>query len=138
MELSGKVIAVLPARSGESARGKWMTQEYVIEYQEGQYPRKLCFSVFGEDRIQRFNIQIGQYVSVAFDIDAREWNGRYFTDIRAYDVRLAEPAGVSATETGPGNDPFPPVHNQPTTNTTETLTSDSGLEANDNSDNLPF
>lgn len=91
MELQGKVIVALPARSGVSQRGEWKSQEFVIEYQEGQYPRRLCFNVFGEERLQRFNIQVGQYVSVSFDIDAREWNGRWFTDIRAYDVRLADP-----------------------------------------------
>lgn len=96
MELQGKVIAALPERSGVSARGEWKTQEFVIEYQEGQYPRHLVFNVFGADRLQRFNIQIGQTVLVAFDIDAREWNGRWFTDIRAFDVRQVDPNAVAA------------------------------------------
>ena len=91
MELQGKVIAALPERSGVSARGEWKSQEFVIEYQEGQYPRHLVFTVFGADRLQRFNIQIGQTVLVAFDIDAHEWNGRWFTDVRAFDVRLVDP-----------------------------------------------
>ena len=55
MELQGKVIAALPERSGVSARGEWKSQEFVIEYQEGQYPRHLVFTVFGADRLQRFN-----------------------------------------------------------------------------------
>jgi hypothetical protein len=54
------------------------------------------FTVFGADRLQRFNIQIGQTVLVAFDIDAHEWNGRWFTDIRAFDVRLVDPNAVPA------------------------------------------
>ena len=91
MELQGKVIAALPERSGVSARGEWKSQEFVIEYQEGQYPRHLVFTVFGADRIQRFTIQIGQTVLVAVDIDAHEWNGRWFTDVRAFDVRLVDP-----------------------------------------------
>ena len=91
MELQGKVIAALPERSGVSARGEWKSQEFVIEYQERQYPRHLVFTVFGADRLQRFNIQIGQTVLVAFDIDAHEWNGRWFTDVRAFDVRLVDP-----------------------------------------------
>ena len=91
MELQGKVIAALPERSGVSARGEWKSQEFVIEYQEGQYPRHLVFTVFGADRLQRFTIQIGQTVLVAFDIDAHEWNGRWFTDVRAFDVRLVDP-----------------------------------------------
>ena len=101
MELQGKVIAALPERSGVSARGEWKSQEFVIEYQEGQYPRHLVFTVFGADRLQRFNIQIGQTVLVAFDIDAREWNGRWFTDIRAFDVRQVDPNAAPAPQAAP-------------------------------------
>ena len=96
MELQGKVIAALPERSGTSARGEWKSQEFVIEYQEGQYPRHLVFTVFGADRLLRFNIQVGQTVLVAFDIDAHEWNGRWFTDVRAFDVRQVDPNAVAA------------------------------------------
>ena len=122
MELQGKVIAALPERSGVSARGEWKSQEFVIEYQEGQYPRHLVFTVFGADRLQRFNIQIGQTVLVAFDIDAHEWNGRWFSDIRAFDVRQVDPAQygaapipqaapfAAAPQAAPvDNAPFPPA-----------------------------
>lgn len=108
MELQGKVIAALPERSGTSARGEWKSQEFVIEYQESSYPRKLVFTVFGADRLARFNIQVGQDVRVAFDIDAHEWNGRWFADIRAFDVRPADagaPMGMS--------DPFAAPQMQP-------------------------
>ena len=101
MELQGKVIAALPERSGVSARGEWKSQEFVIEYQEGQYPRHLVFTVFGADRLQRFNIQIGQTVLVAFDIDAHEWNGRWFTDIRAFDVRQVDPNAAPVAQSAP-------------------------------------
>lgn len=101
MELQGKVIAALPERSGVSARGEWKSQEFVIEYQEGQYPRHLVFTVFGADRLQRFNIQIGQTVLVAFDVDAHEWNGRWFTDIRAFDVRLVDPNAAPVAQSAP-------------------------------------
>lgn len=101
MELQGKVIAALPERSGVSARGEWKSQEFVIEYQEGQYPRKMVFNVWGADRLQRFNIQIGQTVLVAFDIDAREWNGRWFTDIRAFDVRQVDPNAAPVAQSAP-------------------------------------
>ncbi len=93
MELQGKVIAALPARSGTSARGEWTAQDFVIETHD-TYPRKMVFSVFGADRLQRFNIQIGQEVSVSFDIDAHEYNGRWFNSVRAFDVRLVDPAAV--------------------------------------------
>jgi len=88
MELTGTIIAVMPAKSGVSQRtgNPWMTQEYVIEV-PGQYPKKCVFSIFGEDRIKQFNLQQGeQNVTVQFDIDAREYNGRYYNDIRCYNV----------------------------------------------------
>lgn len=94
MELQGKVIAVLPERSGVSARGEWKSQDYVIETHD-QYPRKMVFGVFGADRISRFNIQLGQEVNVSFDIDAHEYNGRWFNNIRAFDVRQVDPASVA-------------------------------------------
>ena len=71
MELQGKIIAVLEPRSGESARGPWKSQDFVIETHD-TYPKKMVFSVFGADRLERFNIQTGQEVSVSFDIDAQE------------------------------------------------------------------
>lgn len=93
MELQGKVIAALPERNGVSARGEWKAQDFVIETHES-YPHKMVFTVFGADRLARFNIQIGQEVMVSFDIDAREYNGRWFNSIRAFDVRMVDPASV--------------------------------------------
>jgi hypothetical protein len=87
MDLTGKIIAVLPANSGVSSRtgNPWMSQEFVIEV-PGQYPKKCVFRVFGEDRIKQFNIQMGEDITISFDIDAHEYNGRWFNEIRAYNV----------------------------------------------------
>lgn len=107
MDLTGKVIAILQANSGVSARtgNSWMSQEYVIEV-PGQYPRKMMFRVFGEDRIKQFNIQMGEDLTVSFDIDAHEFNGRWFNDIRAYNVvRGAAPVAGAPVA---GAAPFPP------------------------------
>ena len=120
MELQGKVIAVLPARSGVSARGEWKSQSFVIETHDS-FPRKMVFDVFGEERLSRFNIQLGQEVNVSFDIDAHEYNGRWFNNIRAFDVRLVDPNTVSAAPAAqaapaapqqPANAPFPPPPEQ--------------------------
>lgn len=101
MEIQGKVIAVLPERSGVSARGEWKSQTYVIETQE-QYPKKMAFDVFGADRIASFGIQFGEVINVSFDIDAHEYQGRYFNQIRAWNVTKVKqqataqaPAGVA-------------------------------------------
>nr|WP_288281226.1 DUF3127 domain-containing protein [uncultured Prevotella sp.] len=87
MELTGKVIVVQEAKSVSSSKtGKpWMMQEYVIEV-PGQYPRHCAFTVFGEDRIKQMNIQNGEDLTVQFDIDAREYNGKWYNDFRAYNV----------------------------------------------------
>ena len=109
MELTGKIIAVLPANSGVSSRtgNPWMSQEYVIEV-PGQYPRKCVFRIFGEDRIKQFNIQNGEDLTVSFDIDAHEYNGRWFNEIRAYNVTRGA-APVAAPQTAP----FPPAQAAP-------------------------
>ena len=118
MELTGKIIAIMPAQSGVSARtgNNWMSQDYVIEV-PGQYPRKCLFRIFGEDRIKQFNIQQGEDLTVQFDIDAHEFNGRWFNVIRAYNViRGQQPvagapmAGASMAAPGmPQAAPFPPA-----------------------------
>ena len=72
MELTGRIIAVMEPRGGVSARtgNSWKTQEYVLEV-PGQYPRRCVFNIFGEDRINQFNIQQGEDLTIQFDIDAR-------------------------------------------------------------------
>lgn len=85
MDLTGKVIAILPERSGVSARGEWHSQSYVIETQE-QYPKHLCFDVFGADKIAQFAIQAGEIITVSFDIDARQWQDKWFNQIRGWQV----------------------------------------------------
>ena len=111
MELTGRIIAVMPAQSGVSARtgNNWMSQEYVIEV-PGQYPRKCVFRLFGEDRIKQFNIQQGEDLTIQFDIDAHEYNGRWFNEVRAYNVvrgQVQQPAAGPAPI--PQATPFPPT-----------------------------
>lgn len=87
MEIYGKIIAALPVREGTSSRtgSPWKTQEFVLETHD-QYPRRCCFNVFGEDRLREFNIQVGEDLTVSFDIDAREYQGRWYNSIRAWKV----------------------------------------------------
>lgn len=117
MEITGRIIEVLPERSGMSARGEWKSQSFVIETHD-QYPRKMVFDVFGAERLQRFNIKGNDEVTVSFDIEARQYQDRWFNNIRAYDVRkldaaAGEAAGQAAaaapqtTQAAPA--PFPPA-----------------------------
>ena len=85
MEIQGKIIVVLPKRSGTSQRGnQWRSISYVLETQE-QYPKKLAFDVIN-DKIDQLNIQLGEILTVQFDINAREYNGRWFNSINAWNV----------------------------------------------------
>ena len=113
MELTGKIIAVMEARGGVSARtgNSWKTQEYVLEV-PGQYPKRCVFNVFGEDRINQFNIQNGDELTIQFDIDAREYNGRWYNDVRAYNViRGQQPVAGAPVAEAPSaaTSPFPPA-----------------------------
>ncbi|MBQ9640668.1 MAG: DUF3127 domain-containing protein [Bacteroidaceae bacterium] len=110
MELEGKIIQVLEARGGTSARtgAPWKVQSYVLEVPNGQFPRRMVFEVFGEDKITQFNIQVGQDLKVSFDIDAHEYQGRWYNSIRAWKVEpptaaapVAETPGVAPAVAAP-------------------------------------
>lgn len=94
MEITGKITHILEARSGQSARtgSNWTSQSFVIEAIEPgrQYPTRCVFDVFGEDRLRQFNIQAGEVLTVSFDLDAREYNGRWFNSVRAWKVERAQ------------------------------------------------
>lgn len=117
MELTGKIIAALDKRSGTSARtgNTWASQEFVIEVPGAneQYPRRCVFTVFGEDRLANMNIQVGEQLTVSFDIDAHEYNGRWFNDIRAWKVdrNIAAAPGVQPVPAQPA--PVQPAPVQP-------------------------
>jgi len=138
MVLQGKIIAVLEPRSGESARGPWKAQDFVIETHDA-YPKKMVFSVFGADRLERFNIQTGQEVSVSFDIDAHEYNGRWFNSIRAFDVRPAAQAVQQQAQPSsyvPGGSSAIP---NTTFGATPAASADSQFnDTKDDADDLPF
>ena len=87
MELTGKIVQVIPEKSGTSARGAWRKQEYVIEI-PGEYPKQVCFMVWG-DRIDQFQIREGQELTVHFDLESREYNGRWYTDVKAWRIEQA-------------------------------------------------
>ncbi|MDR0939485.1 MAG: DUF3127 domain-containing protein [Mediterranea sp.] len=123
MEFTGKIIAVLPVKSGvgRNSGNEWKAQEYVVENHD-QYPRKMCFEVFGGDKIEQFNIQMGEELTVSFDIDCNQWQDRWFNRIRAWKV---ERVGVAAPV---GGAPVPP----------QAPSSTPAFNAGDASDDLPF
>lgn len=94
MEIIGKAIAALQVKSGVSQRTgeQWQSREYVIETQE-QYPKRMCFEVFGIDKLKEFNIRNNDLIKVHFDINAREYNGKWYNSIRAWKVEHVNPDG---------------------------------------------
>ena len=100
MELTGKIIAILPAQGGVSQRtgNPWKSQDYVIETQE-IYPKKCCFSVFGDEKIQQMNIQLGETLTVSLDINANEYQGKWYNQVRAWKVeRMAQAQQANAAQ----------------------------------------
>ena len=100
MEIIGKAIAALPVKSGVSQRTgeQWQYREYVIETQE-QFKKRICFEVFGIDKLKEFNIRDNDLIKVHFDITAREYNGKWYNSIRAWKVEHANQDGSAAGAT---------------------------------------
>ena len=135
MEFTGRIIKALDQRTGVSSRtgNPWKMQDFVIEETMGQFPKRMVFNVFGEDNLNRFNLQEGQEVTVSFDINAREYNGRWYNDVRAWNVVAATPAAPIAAQPAnaqPQAAPFPPADQAPAQNAFES--------APDDSSDLPF
>ena len=131
MELSGKIIAILPKRSGTSKTGNtWESQDFVIETSD-QYPKKMCFNVWGAEKLDLFNIQQGEELTVSFDIDCREWNGKWFNDIRAWKIDRGQQPVKTAEAMYKAT--APEYHPEPTMPAHEPFG-----EKQENRDDLPF
>ena len=90
--IQGKIIRTFEQRSGQNDRGSWMAQDFLLESYDQPYPRRCLFSVWGADRLQQFNIKEGDDLAVDVDLDAREFNGRYYNSVRAWRVvRITPP-----------------------------------------------
>jgi hypothetical protein len=106
MEITGKVIDILQLQSGVSRSGNpWQQLTFVIETIE-QYPKKVAIDLFGEQRIRDNQVAVGDVVTASFDIESREFNGRYYTSVRAWKV---ENTSRPRQATAPAPDPNPVV-----------------------------
>jgi hypothetical protein len=105
MELEGRIARKLNVQTGTSARGAWAKQEFIFEYQEGNFPSQVCMNVWGDDKVKELDkYQVGDKVKVSFNLSSREYNGRWYTDVRAWRI---EPAGTSQAQ--PQMPPVPPM-----------------------------
>lgn len=98
LDIKCKLLDKLAVQSGTSARGPWSKQEFIVETIE-QYPRKICMNVWGQDKVNELvNYNHGEQLSVSVNIESREFNGRWYTDVRAWRIQKdsAEAAGMEA------------------------------------------
>ena len=100
----------MPEQGGVSkTSGKeWKLQAYVLETQE-QFPKKVHFEVFGEDRIKANPCQLDDIVTVSFDIESREFNGRWYTSIRAWKIQQGVVEAAPAVQAVPAAQPVQAV-----------------------------
>lgn len=96
MELKGKLLQLLPLQTGTGKNGAWKKQDIILET-EGQYPKKVCISIWG-DKINESQLQVGSQLSISFDIESREYNGRWYTDVKAWKIGPADAAKAGGGE----------------------------------------
>ena len=103
MDLNGTVVTILPEQRFNGKNGEVVKNQFVIEHGV-QYKKKAVFSVLGEDRWKQMNVVLGADVQVSFDVDAREWNGKWFGELLAWRVQndngqqQAQQAAVSSAK----------------------------------------
>ncbi|HEY8398453.1 MAG TPA: DUF3127 domain-containing protein [Flavihumibacter sp.] len=107
MEVNGKVIQLLGVQTGQGKNGTWKKQEFILETGD-TYPKKICIAVWG-DKIDMSQFRIGDSVQVSFDVESREYNGRWYTDVKAWKV---VPQGQGPGEPPSYNGPIDPVHDE--------------------------
>jgi hypothetical protein len=109
MEISGKVINLLPLQSGQGKSGTWKKQEFILET-PGQYPKKVCMNLWG-DKVDEIKLTPGETITASINIESREYNGRWYTDVRAW--KVAKGAGSGASDGGSSRSEAPPVGEEP-------------------------
>lgn len=99
MQLSGKLIQLLPLQTGQGKNGTWKKQEIILET-EGQYPKKVCIAIWG-DKADEKTLQVGNNLKIDFDVESREYNGRWYTDVKAWKVEIAGTAPTAYNDLEP-------------------------------------
>lgn len=102
MELSGKIFKVNALQTGEGKNGPWQKQEIVIEINSGKYPKKVCVSMWG-DLVTNNNFVVGNDISVEFDIESREYNERWYTDVKAWRINNTNSGNNSGNNNSASN-----------------------------------
>lgn len=87
MQLTAKLIQLLPLQTGTGKNGEWKKQDIVVET-GGQYPKKICISIWG-DKINGSQLQVGNELKIDFDVESREYNSKWYTDVKAWKIEVA-------------------------------------------------
>ncbi|TVR74180.1 MAG: DUF3127 domain-containing protein [Marinilabiliales bacterium] len=103
--LEGKVLQILPAQSGTGKNGPWVKQDFIIET-PGDFARKICISAWGDRAEEAGALQAGDQVSVNVNIESREFNERWYTDVKAWKIEKAVSPDTPVPP--PGEDVPPP------------------------------
>ena len=107
MDIKGKIIQKLDLQQGVSKAGNnWKKQEYILETLDS-YPKKVKFDFFGE-RADQYPLEVGDVITLSYDIESREFNGRWYTDIRGFRAVKEDPNAVGAAQA-----PYPPAAGEP-------------------------
>ena len=106
MDISGKLIIVLPAQTGTGKNGAWKKCDFVIETSD-KFPKKVCITAWNELTDQIESTAIGSDLQVSFDISSREYNGRWYTDVKAWKVAGGSKAAKS-NDAPPSSESTPP------------------------------
>ncbi|PIP76472.1 MAG: hypothetical protein COW85_14120 [Ignavibacteria bacterium CG22_combo_CG10-13_8_21_14_all_37_15] len=84
MQLTVKLIQLLPLQTGEGKNGPWKKQDIIVET-DSQYPKKICISIWG-DKINQAVLVLGATLNISFDVESREYNGKWYTDVKAWKI----------------------------------------------------
>ena len=84
MEIAGKIISLLPLQKGTGKNGEWKKQEFILETQSN-YPKKVCIALWGP-KIDQFKVKAGDIITAKIEVESREFNGKWYTDIKAYQI----------------------------------------------------
>jgi hypothetical protein len=103
LKITGTVRQVLAEASGEGRNGPWRKQEYILET-EGNFPKSVCLVVWG-DNIDQFGVREGERITASIDIQSREYNGRWYTDVKAWKVERE--SGTDRPPSFPADEPVP-------------------------------
>lgn len=118
MELKAKLIQLMPIQTGMGKNGEWRKQEFIVETLGSQYPKKVCISAWG-DKINESVLKEGNELNIFFDVESREYNGRWYTDIKAWKIELAGNAPTTNTQSSPAQQQTEPAFNNAPDNTPE-------------------